>query len=158
MKKLEQDLERWARWRDGGPSVLGYPRSVIGRMIDGLPSNKCIACDGVGRVPGTQQGAAMQYTSCAICGGAGKVDLKPSPHCVNPAFIHSTVAYISDEYCERIDYAICQLTTPKAVKVLIIEYGERGTQAAKAKSIGISTVWYEKILQAALKELSLALG
>lgn len=133
--------------------MLGYPRSVIGRMIDGMPSNRCVACSGIGRVPGAQQGAAMQYTKCAVCNGAGKVDLTPSTHSVNPAFIHSTSSYCGDPASERMDWAICQLTIPRAKQVLIIEYCERGTQAAKARELGITQGRYSQVLSESLDAL-----
>lgn len=72
-------MERWARWRDNGcrsPVVSGEARipSIIGKIMDGMKSTKCPACNGEGRMPGHKIGSDLPWIDpCPQCNGWGKV-------------------------------------------------------------------------------------
>lgn len=79
--KAREWMERWAKWRAGARASesLGLPRvTIIGRVLDGMPSTKCTLCDGQGKVPGWKVHAHAHFVQCPQCGGAGKI--KADPH------------------------------------------------------------------------------
>jgi hypothetical protein len=156
------ELERWARWRivraNGG---IGWSRTtVLGRMLDDMPSTKCIACNGAGRVSRQSIQVIGSYVTCSMCGGQGRIKADPrATSKINPAFIRSTRQSGPgqvDPVIERLDYLIAQLRVGHKQRwydVLIEEYHGLGTQKMKAARIGISPGYYSKLLQSAHQHL-----
>lgn len=147
--------QRWAEWRlTRNSDGLGWPRrTVLGRVLDGMPSTKCIACQGSGRVAGHRIGAVVAFVHCALCEGAGRVKADNDPACCNPAFIRSTAPFASDReevISERVDALVAGLggadETRSLYFVLFFEYTRSGTQRMKAQKLGISDRWYRDLL------------
>lgn len=144
--------ERWARWRHTRTTNgLGWPRvTLLGRFLDGMPSTKCIVCQGRGRVAGHRVGAQAPFVHCPLCFGQGRVKADPDTACVNPAFIRATYSGSThcdeDESSARIDSLIAALSTQDRTRtlyfILIFEYTRLGTQAMKAERLGIGRSWY----------------
>ena len=71
---IDEDLERWARWRHVRSYGLGYPRDSTGKLMDGMRSTTCPDCRGEGRIPGHRVGSALAFIDpCPQCHGQGKV-------------------------------------------------------------------------------------
>lgn len=134
-ENIRDYMERWARWRLGG-GRMAPGKTILQRMLDGMPSTICPQCKGAGHT--------ARFPICPSCGGGGRVKLKPAPpsvrtvpcpgkcergeidgrtchRCggvgtvamaelkVNPAFIPSTYIAPSDPLSEKIDRLVCEL-------------------------------------------------
>lgn len=135
-RDIREGLEGWARWRDYHAG--GYGKTMIEKLIEGMPGTRCPACQGSGR---------RRYGVCGTCHGAGQVRLAPEAHkvritpcqhcehspvrgevdgrtCVacggngyrtlveakiNPAHIRSTFRPPDYPLYERIDRLVCEL-------------------------------------------------
>ena len=74
IETIDDDLERWARWRVVRSYGLGYPKDSTGKLMDGMRSTTCPDCRGEGRIPGHRVGSALAFIDpCPQCHGRGKV-------------------------------------------------------------------------------------
>lgn len=151
MERIEDVLERWARWRVYRASNdLGYPKStILGKILDGLPSTTCTLCHGRKQVPGHKVGAQARFIQCPQCAGQGRIKADPDRVRVNPAFIRSTVTpgcYGQDPQSEQVDRIVCAKLSAQQYDVIMEEYSKNGTQVTKAQWLRISQQRYSEIL------------
>jgi hypothetical protein len=128
-------MERWARYRHFRHG--GYGKTMLQRIMDGMPGTICPTCGGgrrkpsgfpacptcsdTGRVKLKPEPERLQRLRCKPCGGHGEVAGKTCLHCrgqgyrwkstvkVNPAYIGSTYREPSDPVSERIDRLVSEL-------------------------------------------------
>ena len=154
MTDIRDKIERWARWRVSEHRYsMGYGPTVIGRMLDGMPSTKCTVCDGAGKVAGHRVGAWSPHVECPNCAGNGKIKALSTKRKINPAFIPSTHREVDDPMSEHIDRIVSGFRgkQDKYFWVIIHEYCTSGTQEQKARRLNISYVNYKKRLQRAVE-------
>lgn len=140
IKDIREAMEQWARWRRARVSAgLNWPsKSMLGKMMDGMPGVICPTCRG--RDP-----------DCEICFGEGKVKLDPGGNKINPAFVPSTYRQPDDPQSQAVDRLMCELRmsdkTKKYFFVLWSEYVKPlGTQEVKATKMSISHAYYRYLL------------
>ena len=129
-------IENWARWRIyRAGNELGWPkRDSIGRAMSGMPSTKCIVCNGKGRIVEHDAYGRDIRIECKICAGQGKLAMDPDPHKANPAFIHATRgrnSYDDDPVSQKIDFIVCTELTEPEQAILTMEYTRVGNQNQK---------------------------
>ncbi len=166
-------IEKWARWRIYRASnELGWPkRDSIGRALSGMPSTRCIICNGKGRVVEHDANGRDIRIECNTCAGQGKLAMDPDPNKANPAYIHSTRSrdsYDDDPTSQRIDYIVCMEPTELERAVLILGFGGNGTQYDQARKVrytverkrgkdkkkrGISQQHFSRTLDAAIDKI-----
>ena len=150
VESIEKLLESWARWRcDRVGAELGYGPTVIGRMIDGLPSTKCTRCDGSGDVVVENIHKHKIKTACPRCDGLGKIKSASTAHKINPAFISGTGARFENPIYHKIDRAVCDLKYMHQI-VVMSEFCESGTYEIKSDKMGVSRKHYSRILKEAI--------
>ena len=144
-------MEDWARWTSQR-HTKGYPAStVLGRILDGLPSTKCTLCDGYGVVKGAKFGLSGRL-QCPRCHGNGKIKANDTPSKINPAFINSTdqtyrLPKIQFNFlAHKVDLVVQTGLTNRQKDVAYIEYFEPGSQYKKARILGIAQQVYSKYL------------
>ncbi len=150
-------LELWARWRiDRANGECGWPPvNLLGRMLDGMPSTKCIACNGSGiRSVGRAGGG------CSVCGGSGKVNADPRGVKINPALIRSTVPGGSipgfyhvetHRLFQRITWIVITMLTKDQYAVVMLEYIIQSRNRNDAiKELGITHQRYNRLLDEAV--------
>lgn len=85
-RDIREQMERWARWRHD-PNRHGYGRTVLQRMLEGMPGTNCPTCSG--------RGYTRRYPVCPGCSGAGRVRLdqkadravtRQCPECMRDGF------------------------------------------------------------------------
>ncbi len=158
MLNINELIEKWIRWRVyRAGNELGWPkRDSIGRALSGMPSTKCIVCDGKGRIVEHDADGRVIRIECRICAGQGKLAMDPDPNKANPAYIHSTRgrdSYDDDPTSQKIDYIVCTELSDNERAVLFMEYAGSGTQQIKAKKRGISQGYFSKILAEAIGKI-----
>ena len=156
MKDAREIMQQWARWRKCRITAgIGWPRkSMLGRMMDGMPGTNCPTCQG--------RGKNQEFETCPTCSGEGRVKLDPGGKKVNPAFIPSTYRLPDDPQSEDVDHLICELRaadkTYKYFYVLWAEYVKpNGTQDIKARRMNMSHGYYRYLLHEAHKLVELGL-
>ncbi|MCK7495164.1 MAG: hypothetical protein MZW92_31775 [Comamonadaceae bacterium] len=127
-------MERWARYRHFRHG--GYGKTMLQRIMDGMPGTICPTCAGRRILPGycglpyvlrhravklKPESERQLRLRCKPCGGQGEVVGKTCLHCrgqgyrwkstvkVNPAYIGSTYREPSDPVSERIDRLVSEL-------------------------------------------------
>lgn len=130
----------WAEWRRTGEGFgTGSLRSNLGKFLDGMPSPKCIKCNGTGRIPSPDIEQNFTRISCDLCAGTGKVDTKSSEKKTNPAFIRAT-GYTPDDVSGSIEQAYGWKLTKRQKLVIQAEflhkYSDKMSQEEKAAMIG----------------------
>lgn len=140
IRDIRELMEKWSRWRRAKISAgLYWPsKSMLGRMLDGMPGVICPQCRG-------------RDEDCEICFGEGKVRMDPSSKRINPAFIPSTYRQPDDPESERVDRIMCELrASPKTIKYFFVLWAEYvkplGTQDVKANNMNISPGYYRVLL------------
>lgn len=156
MEQVKLILERWARWRIfRAGNELGWPkRDSIGRAMSGMPSTKCIVCNGKGRVTVNDADKHVFKIECAVCGGKGKIAMDPDPNKANPAYIHSTKGrnfYDDDPTSQKVDFIVCTELTEDERSILLMEYTRVGTQNHKISRLRVTHSYYNSILVKAEK-------
>lgn len=90
MGTIRQQLEHWARWRHFRYTG-GIGKTILQRVMEGMPGTNCPTCAGRGRAPGALIGRKGTHIQCPTCGGSGRVKLdandrrvhvKPCPACL----------------------------------------------------------------------------
>lgn len=71
---IRDSMERWARWRHYKHG--GYGKTLISKLIDGMPGTNCPTCRGNGRAPGARIAGKQSHVVCPDCGGSGRVQLE----------------------------------------------------------------------------------
>lgn len=131
---IRDQMERWARYRHFRHG--GYGKTMLQRIMDGMPGTvcptcagrrilpgypACPTCSGTGRVKLKPESERQLRLRCKPCGGMGEVAGKTCLHCrgqgyrwkstvkVNPAYIGSTYREPSDPVSERIDRLVCEM-------------------------------------------------
>lgn len=160
---IRNHMERWARWRIyRATGELGWPRkTLLGKILDGLPSTRCPVCQGRGKVPVPvgRFGRELPWILCPQCHGDGKVKADPHGEKANPAFIKGTYdpTFGDDPLCQKIDRIVCSKLTEYERSIVIGEYTSNGTQAHKAERLNISQSYYSKLLGVALESIAQSL-
>lgn len=151
-------LERWARYcairEDGGTGWA--KRTLLGRMLDGMPGTTCPKCLGKGHVHIQPDTGPKVKLECPTCDGQGRVKLDTRETLVNPALIMPTgskARYDDDPVAQRVDWIICAHMTEDSRIILRLQYLRNGTQEQKARRLRISQGHYSKILGEAVEEL-----
>lgn len=89
--RIREQMEGWARWRHYRHA--GYGKTILQRVLEGMPGTNCPTCAGSGRAPGALIGRKGTFIACPTCGGNGRVKLdasdhqlrtRPCPHCRLP--------------------------------------------------------------------------
>lgn len=155
-------MEEWARWTSQR-NTKGFPAStVLGRILDGLPSTKCTLCDGYGVVKGAKFGLSGRL-QCPRCHGNGKIKADHTPSKINPAFINSTdqtyrLPKIQFNFlAHKVDHVVQTGLTDKQKDVAYIEYFEPGSQYKKAKILNIRQNTYSELLTRTHKKVLMCL-
>lgn len=82
-------MDRWSRYRRT-QRLGGFGKTILQRMMEGVPGTGCPTCGTKGRVPGSLVGSSDPFVKCPTCGGAGRVPLdandyqehiRDCPHC-----------------------------------------------------------------------------
>lgn len=173
--EVYKTMESWAVWRHFAYNHKGGGGSVLGRVLDGMPSTRCTNCQGACRVKAADYARTKHYTVCTLCGGKGKIKPESTSDKINPAFIHST----SDGDCddnpifEYIDYLATftsnHLDFPRR-QVIAVEFCDSVTGPYKFKASrvrlpakrqqrkdGISIRYYKLLLRTALEIIEVKL-
>lgn len=152
MRPVRELMEAWARWRVyRARDELGYGRSILARVIDGLPTLKCRGCAGKGETLIKHNGSAF-WNVCATCQGSGRIIGHSTDNQINPAFIHGSKPGDPDEISPQVDRAVCRLAELPQI-VVMQEYTRNGTQEIKAIRIGVSERHYRAVLSSALDRI-----
>ena len=72
-------MDGWAihrRCRSNG----GYGKTILQRVLEGMPGTNCPTCAGKGRAPGALIGRKGTFIACPTCGGSGRVKLDATDH------------------------------------------------------------------------------
>lgn len=166
-------IEKWIRWRVyRANSELGWPkRDSIGRALSGMPSTKCIVCNGKGRIIEHDADGRDIRIECRICAGQGKLAMDPDPNKANPAYIHSTRSrdsYDDDPTSQKIDHIVCTELSELERVVLLLGFGGNGTQYDQARKVrytvkrkrgrnkkkrGITQAHFSRTLEAAISKI-----
>lgn len=89
MATIREQIEYWARWRFSRQSG-GVGKSMLQRVLEGMPGTHCPTCGGRGRAPGALVQRNGPRVACPTCSGSGRVKLdandrrvmvKPCPAC-----------------------------------------------------------------------------
>ena len=131
---IREKMERWARYRQFRHG--GYGKTMLQRVMDGMPGTicptcagrrhlagypACPTCSGTGRVKLKPEAERHNRIRCKPCGGKGEIEGRTCMHCrgqgykwkstvkVNPAYISSTYREPDDAQSERIDRLVCEL-------------------------------------------------
>ncbi len=86
--RIREQMEGWAHWRHYRHGGLG--KTILQRVLEGMPGTGCPTCAGKGRASGALIGRKGTFIACPTCGGNGRVKLdasdykirtRPCPHC-----------------------------------------------------------------------------
>jgi hypothetical protein len=80
---IRDQMEGWARWRASGFRQFGYGKTILQRVLEGMPGTGCPTCGTKGRVPGSLVGSSAPFVKCPTCSGHGRVPLDASDHKIN---------------------------------------------------------------------------
>lgn len=72
-------MEGWSRYRRNR-SNGGYGKTILQRVLEGMPGVGCPTCAGKGRAPGALIGSKSTFIPCPTCGGSGRVKLDATDH------------------------------------------------------------------------------
>ena len=72
-------MEGWSRYRRNR-SNGGYGKTILQRVLEGMPGTGCPTCAGKGRAPGALIGSKSTFIPCPTCGGSGRVKLDATDH------------------------------------------------------------------------------
>lgn len=104
LEQVRFRVEEWVRWRRPSSNGLGFPRTtLLGAVLDGMPSTNCHVCRGRGQAYGGD---------CPTCSGSGKIRSDPDVGKINPAFLRSTRVrgcQPDNPVCEQIDRLVCKM-------------------------------------------------
>lgn len=76
-------MEGWSRYRRNR-SNGGYGKTILQRVLEGMPGTGCPTCAGKGRAAGALIGRKGTFIPCPTCGGTGRVKLDATDHHVIP--------------------------------------------------------------------------
>ena len=144
MTSISQILEAWAQWRAHPWKVahLGYGKTVLARMLDGMPGTFCPYCAGKGKRDGD---------TCPQCSGLGRIKLDPSSTRlkINPAFIVSTHLPEDNPLFYVVDRAVAGLPKQqyKAVMSEYVWHISEPDQRRRAKRLRLSYSNFKKSLE-----------
>lgn len=155
---IEDVCDRWARWRHSrGSGGLGFPsRTILGKLLDGMPGIKCPACLGAKRLECGVIGHVVQYITCPQCSGQGEVKHDGDIHKVNPYFIRSTAGYVEkeDPVSERVDWLYCTDLTELERNIIWSEYALNGNRNQKISRLRVTHQYYNDELDKAHRKLA----
>lgn len=72
-------MEGWSRYRRNH-SNGGYGKTILQRVLEGMPGTGCPTCAGKGRAAGALIGRKGTFIPCPTCGGTGRVKLDATDH------------------------------------------------------------------------------
>lgn len=90
-------MEGWSRYRRNH-SNGAYGKTILQRVLEGMPGTGCPTCAGKGRAAGALIGLKGTFIPCPTCGGSGRVKLDATdhqvrtwhcPHCRIPGEVES---------------------------------------------------------------------
>jgi hypothetical protein len=154
---IEEVCERWARWRHyrmGGG--LGYPsRTILGKLLDGMPGKKCPTCRGSKRFKCGIIGHVVQYITCPQCSGQGEVKHDADIKKVNPYFIRPTnYEEKPDPVSERMDWLYCTELAELERNIIWAEYVLNGNRNVKIGRLKVTHAYYNATLTQAHQKLA----
>lgn len=139
-----ETLLAWGAYRSGYTrSRLGYGRSVIQSMLDGLIGKVCPTCLGRRKVKDVTAG----WTDCPRCKGKGRVNVATRGK-INPASIPGTnpepVDDLEPPIYARIDRALMRLTIKQRIVIITryVDYPRRHDGERRLKHVN---AWFAKI-------------
>ncbi len=152
MTKTYDIMGQWALWRHYKHHG-GYGRTILDKLLSGMPGRGCPVCRRKGRVDGL---------ICPVCHGKGTVELDKHNNKINPAFIRQTSKYYGNALMERVDRIVSDLRrdpkTQSQYFVILAEFCRNGTQEVKANRMGISDSYYSRLLKQAIEHIDQSLG
>ena len=128
-------LEAWAHWRHTPwKAHLGYGKTILAQLMDGMPGTFCPHCHGSGR---------HQGHDCPQCSGLGRVKLDPGSTRlkINPAFLKATHQPEENPLFFEIDRIVAQKLPKQQQRVIMSEYVwhiREPDQKRRAKRLGMS--------------------
>lgn len=72
-------MEGWSRYRRNR-SNGGYGKTILQRVLEGMPGTGCPTCAGKGCAPGAIIGRKGTFIQCPTCGGSGRCQLDALDH------------------------------------------------------------------------------
>lgn len=185
IRELMERWSRWRHYRHGGHGKTMTGKLLEGMPGTNCPSCAgrgklaaypvCPTCAGLGRVKLDARDKADRRIDCEPCQARGETDGRTCLHChgrgyrvesyvkVNPAFIPMTYHDPDDPVSQRIDRLVCELRQRDELLgyffVIWAEYCDArgGTQAMKARRLGLSEDAFKKRLQRAVEWIGEAL-
>lgn len=149
--EITEVLERWARWVKQDESGLYWPtKTFIGACISLMPSNKCVLCQGKGKV---------NQKICENCDGSGKIKFRSTANKINPAFIRSgldSIRFIknsTDELSQRVDRVISSNLDSTQKSVLFAEFVFHWKYHYALRMLNMNGKEYGRTLNSALKKI-----
>ena len=142
MTTIRQIIEAWAQWRHTRFWIpLGYGKTPLARMMDGMPGTNCPLCRTTGKYGGN---------TCPQCSGLGRIKLDPSSTRlkINPAGIRSTGQPEDNPIFYTLDAIIAQQLSAKRKRIIKAEYvwWPSETQKERARRLGISHGHFRDLL------------
>ena len=146
-------MDRWARWRARrvGANLYFPRRTILGKLLDGMPGLKCPCCLGSKKIEVGRHGSVVQYATCPQCSGQGEVKSSGDPNKVNPYFIRPTSGESDheDPVSIRIDWLLATEVSENERAVVMAEYTWNGDRNAKISRLRITHLSYNDILSGA---------
>lgn len=72
-------MDRWSRYRRT-QRLGGFGKTILQRVLEGMPGTGCPTCAGKGRAAGALIGRKGTFIACPTCGGSGRVKLDATDH------------------------------------------------------------------------------
>lgn len=72
-------MDRWSRYRRT-QRLGGFGKTILQRVLEGMPGTGCPTCAGKGRAAGALIGRKGTFIACPTCGGSGRVKLDTTDH------------------------------------------------------------------------------
>lgn len=153
--------ERWARWRIVRWTGIGWPTiTVLGKVLDGLPSTKCTTCQGRGYLTNADHAAVRGRLSCKTCNGEGKIKTDSSIDKVNPAFIASTrhSGASDDPVSQHVDWVVCAMLSEDQRAVVMHEFVYSRNRNKALRHLRITHQYFNELLDGGLGLIGDELG
>lgn len=150
---LDQMMHLWARWREDEMFYGWPPTTTLGKIVDGLPSLKCVRCNGKGSLPLMDGGKE----ECPVCLGDGKVKASPGGVKAHPGLIRSTATMgygrFDNDLMGRIDNIVNSIhfLTDKQRNVVRHNYYLSKNRKEAVKKLKITYRDFGETLDSALK-------